>query len=1649
MSGNDLTGSIPTELGGLTNLRALSLSLNQLTGSIPTELGNLSNLEELRLCCNDLSDPIPTVLGGLTHLTHLVLNDNQLTGSIPTQLGNLSGLRVLYLNGNGLSGAIPASLGNLTNLWNLELDGNQLTGSIPTELGNLSQLVTLLLSRNQLSGPIPASLGNLTNLWYIYLSSNKLTGPIPDELQNLTAMYGNQSDFRWNAFYTTNTALKDFIDSKQFDGDWESFQTIAPANLATGTVDATSVALSWIATPTMGDRYEIYYTTTPGDYGSYILFEATTDETVVNTMVTGLSPDTTYYFALRTVTDSHGDNQNIVYSDYTPEVSVPTLSDDTEKPTVSSVTLNPPSPVKAGPVIFTITFSEDMDITVPPEVSFSSSGQPAKTVIGSFTDSTTWQGTYTIETGYDGEQTFGVFYAKDLAGNEMDPDTSTFIVDTTAPGAPSVSGTTPTSDTTPTWNWTSGGQGNGNYRYQWWTARPGTWIETTATAFTPATPLAEGSHTLYVQERDEAGNWSVSGSFEIVVDTGAPAAPTLIPVTSPTSVTPQTISGNKEANTSVWLNGSEIVAINASTSWSYAMSLSEGSNPISLTCKDGVGNESPATTSAIVLDTGAPAAPSLSPVTSPTSVTPQTISGNKEANTSVWLGTSQIVPLNASTTWSYDMPLVEGNNAISLTSKDGAGNESPATTSAIVLDTGAPAAPTLIPVTSPTSVTPQTISGNKEANTSVWLNGSEIVAINASTSWSYAMSLSEGSNPISLTCKDGVGNESPATTSAIVLDTGAPAAPSLSPVTSPTSVTPQTISGNKEANTSVWLGTSQIVPLNASTTWSYDMPLVEGNNAISLTSKDGAGNESPATTSAIVLDTGAPAAPTLIPVTSPTSVTPQTISGNKEANTSVWLNGSEIVAINASTSWSYAMSLSEGSNPISLTCKDGVGNESPATTSAIVLTTTPSDTTPPVISLLGTNPQIIEFGDIFDDPGATATDDVDGDLTSYITVGGDTVNILVLGSYTVTYDVMDSSGNPALQVTRTVNVVDTTPPSDPSITSSDQPINTPINNNTVVLTWIEGDDSGSGVAGYSWIVDNISDSVPSHGAPVDLPSSITLDSGDGDHFIHVCTSDNAGNWTNTYHYGPWVLDTTPPGTPIVSGIPATNVVTPTWEWEPNPDDGGNGNYRYQLNSEAGAWTETANTTYTPESPLVEGSHTLYVQEQDEAGNWSDSGSFITVVDITAPVAPAEGHNPVDGKINVLIGANISVNMIDTGSGLDLNTLVMKVEGSIVYDGSISSNPGTTVTGNQFNFTLTYDPPVDFEYEQEVNITVDASDLGGNPMIQENYSFITEPTTGNPWDPEGDEDKDDIPNEAEQLFGTNPDVKTLFVRPKKETGGYWEGFRQLFPDVRPGFADVPSFTHAGIEISVIGDPGNPYTPMRNFNYDPAQDSNHPPCDILEVVYRDGVNPVTGLPSYCAAGNNNYGHTYFSSIGRTWYWDTKGYVPNDTGSLHYKQHRYFTPDIYPFAVDNYIAEGPYPSILSGQGPMGTTCPFKQCYDTSLSSTMNLNADDPVSGHPDGTVEFNVIAFDYLKKITFVGDIGKEYSRDMLLRRIIAHEMGHAILAAAVNDHCSDTKCIMSGSSVDWEMHDFGPGDCAHSPGGTKDIRARGVIHNSIHY
>jgi hypothetical protein len=80
------------------------------------------------------------------------------------------------------------------------------------------------------------------------------------------------------------------------------------------------------------------------------------------------------------------------------------------------------------------------------------------------------------------------------------------------------------------------------------------------------------------------------------------------------------------------------------------------------------------------------------------------------------------------------------------------------------------------------------------------------------------------------------------------------------------------------------------------------------------------------------------------------------------------------------------------------------------------------DTTSPVITLSGLAEVTINVGDQYTDAGATAQDNIDGDITAKIVVVNP-VNANLAGDYIITYNVSDLAGNNALEVSRVVHVV--------------------------------------------------------------------------------------------------------------------------------------------------------------------------------------------------------------------------------------------------------------------------------------------------------------------------------------------------------------------------------------------------------------------------------------------------------------------------------------------------------------------------------------------------------------------------------------------------------------------------------------------------
>jgi formylglycine-generating enzyme required for sulfatase activity len=106
---------------------------------------------------------------------------------------------------------------------------------------------------------------------------------------------------------------------------------------------------------------------------------------------------------------------------------------------------------------------------------------------------------------------------------------------------------------------------------------------------------------------------------------------------------------------------------------------------------------------------------------------------------------------------------------------------------------------------------------------------------------------------------------------------------------------------------------------------------------------------------------------------------------------------------------------STGTYVLTYSVSDAAGNEVNATR-----TVTVSDTTDPVVTLLGDANVTHAKDTAWVEPGATASDTLDGNLTNQVTLTG-TVDVNSSGAYVLTYSVSDGAGNDS-NVTRTVNV---------------------------------------------------------------------------------------------------------------------------------------------------------------------------------------------------------------------------------------------------------------------------------------------------------------------------------------------------------------------------------------------------------------------------------------------------------------------------------------------------------------------------------------------------------------------------------------------------------------------------------------------------
>ncbi len=315
------------------------------------------------------------------------------------------------------------------------------------------------------------------------------------------------------------------------------------------------------------------------------------------------------------------------------------------------------------------------------------------------------------------------------------------------------------------------------------------------------------------------------------------------------------------------------------------------------------------------------------------------------------------------------------------------------------------------------------------------------------------------------------------------------------------------------------------------------------------------------------------------------------------------------------------------------------------------------DTTAPIITLTGDNPQTIEFRDGYTELGASTNDGSnlvidDSDFTDAV------------GSYTITYNATDASGNTAVEVTRTVNVVDTT-----------APIITLTGDNPQTIEFRDG---------YTEL-----------GATIDDGSSIVIDDSDfvdavGSYTITYNATDASGNTAVEVTRTVNVVDTTAPIITLTGDNPQTIEFRDGY-------------------TELGATTDDGTSIVIDDSDFVDavGSYTITYNATDASGNTAvEVARTVNVVDTTAPVISLIGDNPQtiefrDGYTE--LGANT-----DDGTSIVIDTAdFVDAIGSytITYNATDASGNNAVEVTRTVNVVDTTSPMITLIGDNPQNIVV--------------------------------------------------------------------------------------------------------------------------------------------------------------------------------------------------------------------------------------------------------------------------------------------------------------------------------------------------------
>ncbi|HGH4678321.1 TPA: BapA/Bap/LapF family large adhesin [Enterobacter bugandensis] len=841
----------------------------------------------------------------------------------------------------------------------------------------------------------------------------------------------------------------------------------------------------------------------------------------------------------------------------------------------------------------------------------------------------------------------------------------------------------------------------------------------------------------------------------------------------------------------------------------------------------------------------------------------------KDANGNV-LGTGK-TGSDGNFTVSLGTPLTNGEQ-VTATATDAAGNTSQGTT-ITAPDLTAPDAPTIGSVTD--DIDPQTgsvtnggstndprpqLSGTAEAGSTVTIYdggvaiGTALVASNGTWTFTPSTDLTESTHQITVRATDAAGNLGPAspvftltvdltpptTPTAIVLTDDTGAIRGTITAGTPTDASKPILAGTGEPggtitiyDNGVVVGTTTVLPNG---TWSVtpNGPLPDGTHSITVVETDAAGNQSTASEPIIfTVDTTPPLAPGDLVVSNDGG----TITGTAEPGSTVTIREGDAILGTpvADSEGNFSLTLTPpklNGEILTADATDAAGNTGPATSAAAPDITPPQ--APVIVSVIDdvlntTGP--VEQNGLTNDRAPTLNGTGEPGSTITIFNGSDIIGTVVVpssglwsftppspladGTYVLTATATDAAGNPSGQSNAWTIIVDGTTPAAPVITQvvDDVPertgsldLNETTNDSTPTLSGtaaanatvtirVDGVDIGTTVA----------DGLGAWSFTPDTPIA------EGQHTLTAVATDAAGNISGVSNSWGIIIDSVAPDAPVITQVvddvperlgalnsgDSTNDTTPTLNGTAEP--GSTVTIRQDgvdlttiVIDSSGTWT------YTPTTPLVNGTYTFTAVTTDGAGNTSQpSGGFTLTVDTTPPAAAtiATVTDDVGGVNGPLTSGDTTDDTTPTLSGTAPADAVITV-----YDGTTLLGTATLDGSGGWSFT-----PVIPLTDGPHTLTVHATDAAGNTTISTPFELTVD--TVPPATPE-------IP-----AITVNPDGTETPLNPGETT-------RDTTPTLsgtgNPG--DTVTIYNGGVKLDdvLVDGTGNwtwtPATPLPNGTYD---------------------------------------------------------------------------------------------------------------------------------------------------------------------------------------------------------------------------------------